>query len=142
MSEYLFRARCGICKTSSEWVESADDAREWRLDHFDSEHPDNPMATENCAIQRYPVDEIAMTDGGQSADDIEQLAYAGWAEDRSERKTVTITAVASDDEGLTEIDKEAMEIEMPARGCLKLEIDGEEISLEPNSLDGNPRVER
>lgn len=80
--------------------------------------------------------------GEQDDAEVEQLCYAGWAEDRSEMKTVTVTAVASDDEGLTEIDKETMEVEMPARGCLKLEIDGEEISLEPNTIDGNPRVER
>lgn len=78
----------------------------------------------------------------QQRGETEQLSYAAWAEDRSERKTVTITAVTSDDEGLTNIDEESVEVEIPARGCLKLEISGEEIALEPNSIDGNPRVER
>ncbi len=43
---------------------------------------------------------------------------------------------------MSHCDDEEMEIEIPSRGVLQIEINGEEVALEPNQFGGNPRVER
>ena len=50
-----FRAFCDICRESSPWFEVATGADQWRSDHFDEVHPDNPMKRQNCRIQRFPA---------------------------------------------------------------------------------------
>ncbi|GAA0200405.1 hypothetical protein ACFFQF_01025 [Haladaptatus pallidirubidus] len=68
----------------------------------------------------------------------EHLEYAG----NDSSGTLTISAVTLDDSGMSHCDDEEMEIEIPSRGVLQIEINGEEVALEPNQFGGNPRVER
>lgn len=50
---YRYRAYCDICKEGGPWFEgSVTKAQNWRAEHFDERHPDNPMVKENCRIQR------------------------------------------------------------------------------------------
>ena len=50
---YKFRAYCDICKEGSGYSDEPEDAAMWRMEHFDAEHPTNPMRKENCRIQRW-----------------------------------------------------------------------------------------
>jgi hypothetical protein len=52
MSDYIFEAYCDICKRGSDALESEEAAAAWRSDHFDAEHPNNPMKKANCRIKR------------------------------------------------------------------------------------------
>jgi len=53
MSDYVFRAYCDACGTEGPWFDNDAEAVAWRREHFEEDHPDNPMRKQNCRIQRY-----------------------------------------------------------------------------------------
>jgi hypothetical protein len=56
--EYRFRGRCDACKTPGPWRETAEAAREWADNHFDDDHPNNPLVDRNTRVQRFPAAEV------------------------------------------------------------------------------------
>lgn len=77
--------------------------------------------------------------GGTDSTD-ETLSYAAAPEDNG--GTVTITVSTTDDEGIRCHDSDEVEVEVPFEGAVSIDIESQEVDLAPNSVDGNPRVER
>jgi len=52
-----FKAYCDICKDGSRWFSTLGTATEWRADHFDETHSNNPMQKQNCRIKRRVIEQ-------------------------------------------------------------------------------------
>lgn len=78
-----------------------------------------------------------MSSGDEQTD--ETLMYAVVPEGKG--GTVTITLSSTDDEGIRTHDSDKVEVEVPSRGGLHVEIESDDVGLVPGFFDGNPRMD-
>jgi len=70
----------------------------------------------------------------------ETLSYSAAPED--DGGTVTVTVSTTDDEGIHGHDSDEVTVEVPFEGAVSIDIESDDVDLAPNTLDGNPVVER